>query len=95
MANSNYAIKQLSELSNISLPFSHNYSFKDFVININTKSCDTEKIFNNLDNLGILGGLPLKRYFNELNNTLLFSVTELHSKNDIDQLVESVRKVSI
>ena len=95
LANSNYAIKQLSELPNISLPFSNNYLFKDFAININTKSCDTEKIFNNLDNLGILGGLPLKRYFNELNNTMLFSVTELHSKNDIDKLVESVREVSI
>jgi glycine dehydrogenase subunit 1 len=42
---------------------------------------------------GIHGGKNIKNEFPELGETALYCVTEIHSKNDIDQLVYSIKKI--
>jgi glycine dehydrogenase subunit 1 len=38
---------------------------------------------------GVHGGKPIREEFPELGETALLCVTELHSKHDIDKLVEA------
>jgi glycine dehydrogenase subunit 1 len=42
--------------------------------------------------MGIYGGIDLSTQFPELGQSLLVSVTEVHSKKDVDRLVKSVEQ---
>ncbi len=42
---------------------------------------------------GIYGGIDLSRIFPELGESLMLSVTEVHTEQDIDRLVRSVRQI--
>jgi len=59
-------------------------SFNEFVIKCNQ---EISTINHTLLNQGIIGGYDLGRDFNELKNHMLLAVTELRTKEEIDQLV--------
>ena len=42
---------------------------------------------------GIIAGLPIKKWFPELENASLWCVTETKTKADIDQLAKTLREV--
>ena len=42
---------------------------------------------------GIIGGLELGKYYPELKNCLLFCVTELNTREEIDKLINGIKKV--
>lgn len=58
--------------------------FKEFVV---SSDIDASKVNKELLNKGILGGYELRKEYNELNNGLLFCVTEKRTKEEIDKLV--------
>lgn len=58
--------------------------FKEFAV---SSDIDASKINKELLNKGILGGYELRKEYNELNNGLLFCVTEKRTKEEIDKLV--------
>ena len=41
---------------------------------------------------GITGGLDLEKFYPELKNCVLFCVTEIHSKENIDRLVSTLKE---
>jgi glycine dehydrogenase subunit 1 len=41
---------------------------------------------------GIIGGLDLAPYFPDLKNCSLFCVTETHTKDEIDRLVDGIEE---
>jgi len=43
---------------------------------------------------GIVGGLELDKYYPELKDCLLFCVTELNRREDIDKLIEVIKSKS-
>lgn len=57
--------------------------FKEFAVSSNI---DASKVNKELLNKGILGGYELRKEYNELNNGLLFCVTEKRTKEEIDKL---------
>lgn len=57
--------------------------FKEFTVSSNI---DASKVNKELLNKGILGGYELRKEYNELNNGLLFCVTEKRTKEEIDKL---------
>jgi len=58
-------------------------TFNEFVLSLKG---DPDPVLQKLSSQGILGGLPLKRFFPEMKNEILICVTEKHSKEDIDRL---------
>ena len=65
--------------------------FNEFVIKCNK---DANNINKKLLNKGIQGGLILDTWYPELENCMLFGISEMHSDNDIGKLVSLLKEAS-
>ncbi len=83
-----YAAKRIAAIDGYSLPFSSPV-FNEFVVRGPRNACEL------LDNLrtgaGIVGGIPLSRYYGSHENDLLVCVTETNTKQQIDALADALR----
>jgi glycine dehydrogenase subunit 1 len=61
--------------------------FREFVLQCPREA---EEIVERLGSEGIIPGLPLSRYFPDRKNDLLVCVTEMHPKEEIDRLIDSL-----
>jgi len=89
IANSHYALKRFRE-EGLSAPFFDGPFFEEFAVSTSLEGAELSK---QLAGLGILGGMPLSRFYPSLRNVSLFSFSELHSAQDIEQLVSSLKSV--
>ncbi len=64
-------------------------TFNEFVLEIEG---EPEKVLEKLRKEEILGGLPLAKYYPELDHHLLVTVTEMNRKEEIDRWAEAVGK---
>jgi len=64
--------------------------YNEFVVKVNDAKGISEKLLRN----GIVGGLELDKYYPELKDCLLFCVTELNRREDIDKLIEVIKSKS-
>jgi glycine dehydrogenase subunit 1 len=62
-------------------------TFNEFVFSMKS---DPDETLKKLSGQGILGGLPLKRFYPEMKKEVLICVTEKHSREDIDRLARSL-----
>ena len=76
-----YLAEQLSQIEGVSLRYTGSF-FHEFV----TDQPDAAKVLDALQKEGILGGLPLE------DGGILWCATEKNTKEDIDRVVEIVRK---
>lgn len=83
---SHYAIKLLSEVEGIRVPFFKAPHFKEFTVNFDQTGKNVDEINQSLLQYGILGGNALHREFPELGQTALYCVTEIHTKSEIELL---------
>ncbi len=87
----NYAKFRISQLEGFEIAFS-SPTFNEFVVRFDGDAADL------LDRLriekGIIAGLPLSRYFPENQTEFLVCVTELNTKEQIDQLIDSLSQIS-
>ncbi len=84
MRKSIYAKQRWSKIKGCRIPFS-GPTFNEFVLELPEDAATvTEKMIAQ----GYLAGLPLKRFFTAMGNHLLLSVTEVHSKENIDRFGE-------
>jgi glycine dehydrogenase subunit 1 len=82
-----YAARRISEIEGFSLPFSAP-RFNEFVIRAPSSA---SKLLEKLrTEKGVIGGLALSRYYAENPNDFLVCVTEMNSKEQIDDLVLSL-----
>lgn len=93
MQNSQYAVQQLNEItgitgSRLSSPF-----FKEFIVDFNQTGYSVEQINQRLLDKKIFGGKDLSTEFPEFGQSALFCVTEVHTKEDIDHLVQSLKDI--
>lgn len=87
-----YAMDALSKLEGVKVLFSSN-AFKEFVLNFDGTGKSIEALNKALIEYKIFGGIDLSGDFPELGNSALYCVTEIHSKEDIDTLVASLKEV--
>jgi len=85
-----YAIDKLSEIDGITVPKFNNIHFKNFIIDFSKIKLNINEINQKLLKYGIIGGLDISDRFK---NSALYSVTEIHSKEDIDFLEETIKKI--
>jgi glycine dehydrogenase subunit 1 len=89
---SHYAIELLSEIKGVKVIFGPN-SFKEFVVNFDETGRNVKDINKTLLNYNIFGGKDISKEFPELGNSALYCVTEIHTKEDIERLVNVLKEV--
>ena len=82
---SHYAKKQLQH-AGISIPYTAP-TYNEFVIRLE----DKEKVQERLAEHNILPLVELSKYDNALQNEVLVCVTELHTREEIDKLIQAIR----
>jgi glycine dehydrogenase subunit 1 len=86
-----YAAKQISEIEGFSLPFSAP-RFNEFVVRAPKRA---EEILEKLrTEKNIVGGLALSKYYSENPSDFLVCVTEVNTKEQIDNLVSGLKNLS-
>ena len=93
MKNTYYAMKKLSEISNLKVPLFNSPHFEEFAVNFDGTRRNVTDLNNGLLKNGILGGKDVSKEFPNLGNTAVYCVTELHTKADIDKLVSTLAEL--
>lgn len=88
-----YAMRQLSKIEGVNLPYFQSIHFKEFVVNFDKTGKTVAEINRALLARGIFGGKELSHDLAELGQSALYCVTEVHDKSDIDRLVKSLSEV--
>jgi len=94
MARSRYAMLHIDEIEGVSAPLFQSPHFKEFVVNFDATAKTVAQINQALLARGIFGGKDLAEDFPELGNSALYCVTEVHTKDDVDRLVEALKEVA-
>lgn len=93
MQKSKYAMEKLNEIKGIKGSLFNGVNFKEFVVDFNQTGKTVKEINNKLMEKGIFGGKDLSSDFPELGQCALYCVTEVHTKDDIDKLVEAMKEI--
>jgi len=93
MSRSRYAMMQIAKVEGVKAPVFQSPHFKEFVVNFDGTGETVAEINKALLTRGIFGGKDLTREFPELGHSALYCVTEVHTKDDIDRLVNALKEV--
>jgi glycine dehydrogenase subunit 1 len=93
LQKSQYAIKRLSEIPGVRIPFAKTAHFKEFVVDFRETGRSTAQINADLLNAGIFGGSDLSTHFPFFENCALYCVTETHTRADIDALAGAITRM--
>lgn len=83
---SHYAAKRISELKGYSLPLAGPF-FKEFVVKTDR---GVERVLSHCRSRGILAGVPLGRWFADLDDCITVAVTEQRTRQQIDALIDAL-----
>lgn len=86
LQKAHYAYKQICELG--FKPRFNSHFYNEFVIEFDNAKKINEELLNN----GIIGGLDLGIYYDNLKDCILFCVTEVNSREDIGKLLDLLMK---
>ncbi|MYL46706.1 aminomethyl-transferring glycine dehydrogenase subunit GcvPA [Virgibacillus halodenitrificans] len=93
MQRAQYAVQELDKVEGINASYFKGVNFKEFVVDFNHTGKTVKEINKKLLEQGIFGGIDLSEDFPELGQSALYCVTEIHSKEDIDQLVSAIKSI--
>ena len=92
LQRSHYAAKQLADISGIKITWGSGF-FKEFVVNFDGTKKSVATINKALLEKNIFGGKDLSLDFPELGQSALYCVTEIHTLEDIQNLVSAIKEV--
>lgn len=93
MQNSQYASSQLNQITGVTGSRLQSPFFKEFIVDFNQTGLTVAEINQKLLGKKIFGGKDLSQDFPEFGQAALFCVTEVHTKEDIDNLVQSIKEI--
>jgi glycine dehydrogenase subunit 1 len=93
MARSCYAAMQMDKIQGVKAPVFHSPHFQEFAVSFDGTGKTVARINEALLARGIFGGKDLSHEFQELGQSALWCVTEVHTKEDIDRLARALREV--
>ena len=88
LSKAEYAKKVISQIHGCKLNFTAP-TFNEFVLKVEK---EPENVLEKLRGENILGGLPLKKFYPELDRHLLVTVTEMNEKEEIDHWAEVLER---
>jgi glycine dehydrogenase subunit 1 len=93
MARARYAMLELDKIQGVKASVFQSPHFKEFVVHFDATGKTVEEINKALLARGMFGGKDLTREFPELGNSALYCVTEVHTKDDMDRLVNALKEI--
>ena len=93
MQRARYAAECIDGLEGANVHHLDGHFFKEFIVDFGTSGKSVADINAALLQHDIFGGKDLRSDFQTLGRAALYCVTEVHSKSDIDRLVDSLREV--
>ena len=93
ISRARYAAERLNKIKGVKVLWKDGF-FKEFVVNFDKTGKSVKKINKRLLKHEIFGGKDLSEEFPELGQSALFCVTEVHSLDDIDALVDALKEVT-
>lgn len=93
LQKSQYTVAKLDEIKGVKGSRFKGINFKEFVVDFNDTGKPVEEINKKLIDKGIFGGKDLSKDFPEMGQCGLYCVTEIHMKEDIDILVDSIKEI--
>jgi len=94
MIRTQYAVSKLNLIEGVKTPLFKSQHFKEFTVNFDKTRKRAQRIHQTLlKEYGIHGGKSISKEFPELGQTALYCVTEVHSKDDIDQLARGLKAI--
>ncbi|MFW9832607.1 MAG: aminomethyl-transferring glycine dehydrogenase subunit GcvPA [Candidatus Thorarchaeota archaeon] len=90
--NANYTAKMLNKIPGVRAPIIGEHIWKEFVVQFDN-GITVSDVHEGLLERGLHGGKILTEEFPELGESMLFCVTEVHSKETIDELIHSVEDI--
>ena len=88
LSKTEYAKKAVSRMEGCEIVFS-SPTFNEFVLEIDK---DPEKVLERIKEEGILGGLPMRNFYPELDHHLLITVTEMNTREEINRWAKVLEK---
>ena len=85
-----YAMRKMNEVSNLKTPLFKSFHYKEFTVEYQGKT--VAEINSSLLDSRLQGGTSLVSEFPELGESVLYCVTEQHTKKDIDALVSVLKE---
>lgn len=92
LQKSQYAAACLASLPGVRAPYVPGPFFKEFLVNFDGAGKKVAEVRRGLLDRKIFGGVDLSGAFPQFGESALFCVTEIHSKSDIDRLVQALRE---
>jgi glycine dehydrogenase subunit 1 len=86
-------MRQLKKLDGLNVPQFEAQHFKEFTIGFDKTGLAASHVNAKLLQRGIQGGICLHDQFPELGQSALYCVTELHTRESIDRLVEAMKVI--
>ena len=93
MYNVKYLALRMREELGLKAPVFDAPHFKEFVVDFSRSGTSYNEVHRRLLRIGIHGGKSLKSEFPELGDAALFCVTEVHTRADIDRLIEALKEI--
>lgn len=91
LSTAHYLLKKVEESGIGKLRFSSPF-FNEFTVELKR---DAEEVWKNLLNERILFGFPAGRFYPELRRCLILTATEVNRKDEIDSVIERVKKWAV
>ena len=91
ISHAHEAARRIAQLDGVSVRFPDGF-FKEFVVDFGDTGRTVEDINSALLAEGIFGGKDLSVDFPTLGQSALYCVTEVHTEDDIERLIGSLRK---
>ena len=93
LERSHYAMRLLSKIDGIKSPLFKSPHFKEFTVNLESSNIGIVELHRKLLKRGIQGGKTLTDEFPALGETALYCVTEMHEKEDIELLANTIKRI--
>ena len=93
LQRSHYAAKKIAEIPGVSVTWPSGF-FKEFVVNFDGTKKKVSQINKSLLAKKIFGGKDLSKDFPNLGQSALYCVTEIHTLEDLDSLVSTLKEVT-
>ena len=90
LSRAEYLKKQIAAETKCKIAFS-GHTYNEFTILTPGNSAD---VLKKLADEGILGGIAVSKYYPELDNAIVVNTTEIHSYEELDRFVTTLRKVT-